>query len=138
MKRIAALVVFALATLGIVSSAKAQDQQIRVTIPFDFTFGRVLLPAGDYTINSPNQITVVIDNGKQNVAVLRSALADDDQTGVDKLVFQKYGDQYFLRQILCSTVHLNLQFPASKLEKKAQLQQATLERNDRVFIALNQ
>ena len=138
MKCIAALVVFALATLGVVNSAKAQNHEIRVTIPFDFTFGRVLLPAGDYTINSPNQITVVVDNGKQNAAVLRSAPADDDRTGVDKLVFQRYGNQYFLRQIRCSTVHLNLQFPASKPEKKAQLQQAAVKRNDRVFIALNQ
>jgi hypothetical protein len=137
MKRIAAFVVFALVSLGMVSSARAQDHQVRVAIPFDFTFGRVLLPAGTYTISWPSQVAVVLDNGKQSAAVLRSAPAEDDSSRADKVIFNKYGDQYFLREVLCSTVHMNAEFPASKMEKKAQHQKASLNDPDRVLIALN-
>lgn len=137
MKRIAAIVLFALASFGLVNHASAEDHEARVTIPFDFTFGRLLLPAGTYTITSPNQITVVLNNGKQSAAALRSAVAQEDHSGVDKLVFSKYGDQYFLRQILCSSSHLNLEFPASRAEKQAQLNRAGLSGKDRILLALN-
>ena len=137
MKRFAAIVLFGLASLGMVNRASAEDHEARVTIPFDFSFGRMLLPAGTYTITSPNQITVVLNNGKQSAAVLRSAVAEEDHSGVNKLVFNKYGDQYFLRVILCSTSHLNLAFPPSKAEKQAQLKRAGLDGNNRILLALN-
>jgi hypothetical protein len=137
MKRIAAMALFALVSLGMVSSARAQDHPVRVAIPFDFTFGRVLLPAGTYTISSPTQVAIVLDNGKQSVAVLRSAPAEDDSSRADKAIFNKYGDQHFLREILCSTAHMNVEFPASKMEKKAQIQKASLNNPDRVLLALN-
>jgi hypothetical protein len=137
MKRFAAIVLLGLATLGMVNRATAEDHQARVTIPFDFSFGRMLLPAGTYTITSPNQITVVLNNGIRSAAVLRSAVAEEDHSGIDKLVFHKFGDQYFLRVILCSTSHLNLEFPASKAEKQAQLNRAGLDKNDRILLALN-
>jgi hypothetical protein len=86
MKRFAAIVLFGLASLGMVNRASAEDHEARVTIPFDFSFGRMLLPAGTYTITSPNQITVVLNNGKQSAAVLRSAVAEEDHSGVNKLV----------------------------------------------------
>jgi hypothetical protein len=137
MKRFAAILLFGLASLGMVNRATAEDREARVTIPFDFTFGRMLLPAGTYTITSPNQISVVLNNGKQSAAALRSSVAEEDHSGADRLVFSKYGDRYFLRVILCSTSHLNLEFPASKAEKQAQLNRAGFDRNDRILLALN-
>lgn len=137
MKRIIAMAIFGLAILGISNRATAEDREIRVTIPFDFTFGRALLPAGTYIITSPTQIAVVLDNRKQSVAVLRSTPGEDDHSGIDKLVFNKYGDQYFLHVVLCTTIHLSSEFPVSKAEKKAQLHRASLDRGDRVLLALH-
>ena len=47
--------------------------------------------------------------------------ADDVKRG--KLVFTKYGDQYFLHEILCSACGMNVALPSSKHEKLARARQ---------------
>jgi hypothetical protein len=142
MKRIIAIALFALASLVTVGNASAQSQ-IRATIPFDFTAGRAVLPAGTYTISSGNRIAVVIQNGTQHATVLRSTIADEDPSMKNRLVFNKYGDQYFLREILCPSSHLNLELPATKMEENARTHRASLDQDKQnedkqVLVALNQ
>jgi|SRR5580704_11093746 hypothetical protein len=138
MKRIIAIALFALAGLVMAGTASAQSYEVRANIPFDFTAGRVFLPAGTYTITSDDRITVVIQNGTQHATILRSAVADEDRSRNNRLVFNKYGDQYFLREILCPSIHLNLELHASKMEDKARLQRAHVNEDKQVFVALNQ
>lgn len=140
MKRITAIA-FALAALVTAGSAMAQEHAVKATVPFDFTVGNAHVPAGTYTIwsagSSGNLIEVRNDNGKATIFGTAYAAGKSSQTG--KLVFDKYGDRYFLHDILCSTVSMNLELPVSKAEKSAQSQQASLqsENKDQVFIALN-
>lgn len=143
MKRIIAIALFVLATLVTGGNASAQGHQVRATIPFDFTAGRAVLPAGTYTISSDNHVTVLLENYSHRATALSSTIADEDPARSNRMVFNKYGDQYFLREILCSSIHLNLEFPATKMEENARTHRASLDQDkpnqdNQVLIALNQ
>jgi hypothetical protein len=143
MKRITAIAIFALASLVTAGSAVAQEHAVKATVPFDFAVGNSHLPAGTYTISSADSrsstgLAIRSDSGK--ITVLTTAFADGKQSKTGKLVFDKYGDQYYMREILCSNADMNLELPVSKAEKRAQQQQASLQNSnkDQVFVALNE
>src|SRR6516225_10570553 len=94
--RIATLGLLALALLISVPSIFAQEL-VRAKVPFDFKVGNTAMPAGSYTISSVSQSAISISNRQEHagvLAVVRSEYANKDQS--PKLVFHKYGDQYFL------------------------------------------
>jgi len=142
MKRIAAIALFVAATLLTTGNAVAQDHRVKATIPFNFAVNDSWLPAGTYTIdsdaNSPNLLK--IRDRANSVHILAMGLPDTrDSEKVGKLVFHRYGNQYFLSEIRCGSASMNVHFPATKLEKKArtQTQEAALRVDDEVLIALN-
>jgi hypothetical protein len=56
----------------------------------------------------------------------------DPSTGVGKLIFTKYGNQYFLHEVLCSDVSMNVEIPKSRLETQARIQEAQLPHSETV------
>ena len=143
MKRISAIAICALASLVTAGSAVAQGHAVKANVPFDFAVGNSHLPAGTYTITSADSRSstgVMIRSESGKIAVLAMANADGKQSKTGKLVFDKYGDQYFMREILCSNVDMNVELPVSKAEKRAQQQLAKLQNGnkDQVFVALNE
>jgi len=140
MKRITAIAFFALATL-VAGTAMAQEHAVKANVPFDFTVGNAHVPAGTYTITStgaPSMVELRSDSGK--VHIFGSAYNSGKQSDRGKLVFDKYGDRYFLREILCARVDMNLELPVSKSEKAIQRQEASLPSNsgNQTFVALNE
>jgi hypothetical protein len=142
MKRIAAIALFVAATLLTASRAVAQDHRVIATVPFNFTVSDSWLPAGTYTIGfnstAPN-ILSILDRAKSiNISALGMTYPRDSEE-IAKLVFRKYGNQYFLSEIRFGSALRNIQFPATKLEMKArtQSQVAGLRVNDYVLVALN-
>jgi hypothetical protein len=141
MNRITASAFFALATLVAAGSAVAQEHAVKATVPFDFTVGSAHVPAGTYTISSASarsSNTIILRNDTGKVTVLAVAYADGTQSQTSKLVFNKWGDRYFLHEILCANVDMNMELPVSKAEKSAARQQASLPHDSQVFIALNE
>jgi hypothetical protein len=121
-----------------VGSISAQEQAVKANVPFDFTVGDKLLPAGHYTISLANANVIKIQNSEQRVTILTMATADGNESNTGKLVFNKYGDQYFLREILCSQAAMNMAVPASKQEKRVRTQQASLSTpGQQIYLALN-
>jgi hypothetical protein len=60
----------------------------------------------------------------------------NESTSGGKLVFQKYGDRYFLNQVLSPTrTSLNVTIPPSKLEKRVQHQEASMKQAQQIQIA---
>jgi hypothetical protein len=59
-------------------------------------------------------------------------------TNENKLMFHKYGNQYFLSDIRSGGASMNVHLPTSKAEKRAksQVEEARLYVNDPVLIAL--
>jgi hypothetical protein len=136
MKRIASIALFALVSIVTVGFASAQQRAVKADVPFDFTVGNKLVPAGTYTISAISDNVIEIQNRDAHVAMLSRTNPDEKQSKSGKLVFTKYGDQYFLSEILCASADMNMAVPASKSEKRAHDQQASLQNASQVFIAL--
>jgi len=141
MKRITSITsiaLFALVSFVTVGSISAQDRAVKATVPFDFTVGNTLLPAGSYTIAAEDTGVIKIRNTDGRIVLLSTTTPDGKEAKTDELVFNKYGDQYFLREILCASADMNMAVPASKQEKRAREQEASLNTpGQQVYLALN-
>ena len=76
--------------------------KVRVDIPFGFSAGKTTLQAGVYTIKrmSGNVVTLRSEDGKSKVTLNAPVnLNSIDPNAVERLVFSKQGEQYFLSQI---------------------------------------
>lgn len=141
MKNIAAIALIIAATFIAAGPAPAQDHLVKATVPFDFTVGDRTLPAGTYTISSDtnSQGYVAIRNQDRKMAILTLCLPNQTNSGKDNtLLFHKYGNQYFLRDLRSEGALMNINFSVTKAEKraKAQVEEARLSVNDPVLIAL--
>lgn len=96
---IALVACVALVTLA-ATPAHAQSL-IRVDVPFSFSASSELLPAGEYTINRigfHSALTLYSDQrGVEMILPLTVESRSDFE--VPKLVFHRYGDEYFLAEI---------------------------------------
>jgi len=136
MKRIMAIALVAFASLFSAGSALAQYRAVQSTVPFDFTVGDKLLPSGTYTITSESYGLILLQNSDRRVAIFSTALADNRELkGGGKLVFTKYGDQYFLREVLCPEASMNLSLPHSRQEKRVRTQEAMVHNDEQVLVA---
>jgi hypothetical protein len=84
------------------ASANAQDPQLTAYIPFAFNVGTSTLPAGDYALEpqGDGQYYWLIRNDQGKPAVF--GLVTTEGTNEDwsaKLLFNRYGNTYFLSQI---------------------------------------
>ena len=125
MKRITAVALFVVASLFGVGHAFAQEEYpVRATLPFNFTVGDKVLPAGTYTILQVRDDLIEVRNQDGSVAVLSTAYPHSDlypQNAV--LVFNRYGDQYFLSDVVGGASAVNVNLPASKFEQRARHQE---------------
>lgn len=74
----------------------------RVDVPFAFVVGGVHLPAGHYRVYHPGDPYLVVierDDGRARATVYVHPSATSSDESSTKLVFNKYGDQYFLSQV---------------------------------------
>ena len=136
MKRITSTALFTLAALVTAGGAMAQGRAVRATVPFDFTVGDKLLPAGNYEITSPQTGVIEVQNHDKHVTMLTTARYNSQESQTGKLVFDKYGDQYFLRDVLCEQAAINVNLPRSKAERRARTQQAALHNASQEFVAV--
>ncbi len=136
MKRIITIAIFAFTGILSVGSALAQGDAVWVKVPFAFTAGDRLLPAGTYMITPLSADVIHIQARDQNISVLTTDLQDDQQSkNGDELIFARYGDRYFLREILCNSAAMTVSLPATKSEKRARTQEALVQHPDLVLLA---
>ena len=97
-----------LAVILAVVSAEAQTiTQYKANIPFDFTIGKKIYNAGDYIINvkSLNQhaaAVLSVKNAKTRDLREMIVSTNGSRSLVDKtvLIFERYGDQYVMTQMV--------------------------------------
>ena len=136
MKRITALALLAIANFAMVGTSLAQSNGVQAKVPFDFTVAGKVLPAGTYTIKPRSPNLILISNHDQPVAAFSLVNQNGEKSPNDgKLVFHKYGGQYFLSEILCDSASMNVKIPTSKREKTAQLEQARLSTSSDTLVA---
>jgi hypothetical protein len=96
--------------------------RMRAEIPFDFSVGNKKLPKGEYTIETVNDAGGVllirhVKKGKAvNFTVVRGKELEKPKM---KLVFHRYGEQYFLARIWDDSTNTILKLDKSKAEKRA-------------------
>ena len=126
LKKVSLLGAILLAT--VVTSAQAQSPSNRITarIPFDFSIGDRKLPAGKYSVGRVRQnyddAVLSVDDEAGHLKVLRTSIPVRilDLNDHAKLVFHRYGDQYFLYQVWAPGTTTGRQFPKSRAERDAQ------------------
>lgn len=105
-----------------IASVQAQTpSRVEVNIPFDFSAGKATLKAGSYSIKkvSANVLAVRSVDGKTTTLVNAPlTIGSRDSKAGERLVFNQYGDQYFLSQVWLS-VDTGRQLFTSGAETKA-------------------
>jgi hypothetical protein len=136
MKRMTALA-FVAATLISMNAARAHAQAgtVDAKVPFDFVVQNQTLPAGTYRISYATQNGILIRSldGRFHALTVASG-ADGLPQGENKLIFNQYGNRYFLHEVLCSDMDMNLTVPRSKLEKRVRIEEAQLARTQTVAV----
>jgi hypothetical protein len=104
------LILIAIAALstGLATKALGQTGTVRANVKFDFQIGERIYPAGEYRIESISRqsdnilpIRSVVDANKNQLIIAGHSNAGKRQT--PKLVFQRYGENYFLTKIFLDT-----------------------------------
>jgi hypothetical protein len=84
----------------------ANEARIKAVIPFDFSVEKQVLPAGTYVVTQVRDGLYQIQREDRHGAMASmqtTALGGPTSTNNDtKLIFNKYGDQYFLSQFWAS------------------------------------
>ncbi len=132
MKRTTVLA-FLTAALISMGSACAYAQAPAFKVPFAFTVDNQVLPAGTYQVSYNTAKTAILIRSQDDRFHALTAIHPADQSTSDSVVvFTKYGNQYFLHEVLCGPVSMHVALPASKPEKRARIQEAQLPHSETV------
>ena len=112
--------VASLVGLAGVSAASAQNPSMTATVPFEFTIGKTSIPRDVYDVSRPA--------GRADVLLFRSArraffivghgTESTDRNETPRLVFRRYGEQYFLREVRFLD-SLGVNVPETREERQA-------------------
>ncbi len=114
-----------LSVLGLLTSVAAHAQSgsdFTVTIPFDFSVGGKTLIAGQYHIgrstrSSADGLLLRDTNGRGGVFSMTVGIHSEDVQQQSKVVFRRYGNQYFLAEVWISGNSAGRGLPASRKER---------------------
>jgi len=137
MKRISAITLFAIATLAATTGLLAQQPVVKANIPFNFTAGEKWMPAGEYTISSlADHVALIQSADRRYSEMVISRQGFQEPAATPQLVFDKYGEYYFLHRVLSgANTPLNLDIALGKSEKKVRTREARLEAYKQILVA---
>lgn len=125
------LLTLAIAGSAIAGSATAAAR-LRANIPFDFIVGKDKLPAGQYTVDGTVvQGCLLISAKDRSKSVFTSVFGGQSsrKPSQAKLVFHRYGNQYFLSQVWDEGGTVAMQLSESRAERELAKQTKHLARN---------
>ena len=137
MKWIPTLALLALAVLVALPGAMAQGVALKADIPFAFTVGDQPLPAGEYTISSPLSGVLRVSNDQtHDAATITTSHGNHDAGTNSKLLFNRYGNRYFLHRVFCpATSAMNVDIAVWSREKKAKTLEGKLNQSEQILVA---
>jgi len=106
-------------------NAQAQTsapQKIRANVPFSFNVGDKTLPAGDYTVAvvnpaSDRKVLQIRSADGHASAIIQTTITRADHAVETKLVFRRYGQQYFFAQAQMAGEPTSLAASRSRAER---------------------
>lgn len=105
---------------AIAASSSLFSFRIKADIPFDFQVGKKKMPKGDYiieSVGSSNTILIRKEKGGKAVNVMTIVDKHTDKHK-SRLMFRRYGEQYFLARIWDGSSETVLKIEKSSAEKK--------------------
>jgi hypothetical protein len=123
-------------TVALLISVPLSAQTIaKVNVPFNFTVGHTPMSAGTYEISSPGHGAIVIRDTKAAASVMSIVNTEPSRNNDSgtKLLFNRYGDKYFLSQVSRGFGGGVMQLPTSKLEKEVRIASSSV--SQRVVVA---
>lgn len=94
---------------------------MHVTVPFDFTVGSKSFAAGVYTVHNgvaPSVVAIKSADGRSSIMTLTNGVQARQAPGKGKLIFNRYGESYFLSQIWAAGNEVGRQLPRTSAEKE--------------------
>jgi len=116
------VLMIALALCASAKSASAQSyKRITAKISFNFTVGDKTLPAGAYPLRQPDVNAPYLLSSEDRQAIANgftNAIQANKAAAQTKLAFHKYGDRYFLSEILFEGEDTGRKFLKSHAERE--------------------
>ena len=127
---------FVLAIAGIQAQ---RPTGVEVNLPFDFTAGKATLKAGRYNIRklSGEVFSIRTEDGKQTIVTAPLTVGSRDSKGGARLVFNRYGNDYFLTQVWLTQEIGQQLFPTKSESKARDIEFAKGVKAERVEVSLN-
>ncbi|HTF64343.1 MAG TPA: hypothetical protein VK638_16795 [Edaphobacter sp.] len=119
------LLACALGAVAMVSTSHgfAQGKEMRVNVPFAFHSGSQSMPAGVYKVIIESQHLILLrGDSKSGFVSTNPEIGKPAAKG--KLVFQRYGNQYFLREVWTSQSDTGQKCVKTKLEREVEIAQS--------------
>ena len=124
-------------------TAQAQStNQMKADIPFRFTIGNQTLPAGEYTVRYVNQdsgktaLLFRSMDGKTSRIVNMNTTQRGEGEAKASIVFNQYGDSYFLSEVWTGGDQYGLSLPKSRMERQLKDGDLSQVEAKRVTVAL--
>ena len=129
------MIPIAIALLALLATGNLLAQICEATVPFDFIASTSALPSGTYRINPVSAHIVVLHSTDLQNSVLAMTLPGYVKPGEPSvLIFSRYGDQYFLREIHAPWASNTSVLPVSSMERRAREEQATVRTWEQIQI----
>lgn len=121
------IVTLALATAVVSANAQSTANKVVASVPFEFSIGYKVLPAGEYSVQSivtaGDGLLIQSTDGKLMALRLSEATQRIKNKSQAHLVFHRYGERYFLAEVWNGTDNTGRQLIKSQEERELESQQ---------------
>jgi hypothetical protein len=134
----------ALALMSVTAFAQLPGAPIRANIPFDFSVRGRTLPAGEYEISritdEPGGLEIANIDHRSEHALMETEPVQGSIPRRGKIIFHRYGDDYFLYEVWTPGMETGREIEPSKRERALERQMAmaaSTAQPETVAIAIN-
>jgi hypothetical protein len=126
---------YGLAAVGLAAVCLYAESPITAQIPFPFRVGDSILPAGSYTANIASGAVLVLRSvdGKSTAMAISNGVHPSGGRTQPMLIFNRYGDEYFLFQVWPEPGESGRQLLQSRHEAELA---AAVKRNAQAVVAI--
>lgn len=100
----------------------AQTHKLKADIPFEFTAGGKVMPAGEYDVVLRADLSGVTQlyatDAHESAIVLGHGIGGAKEQEESRLTFNKYGNQYFLAEVWTQGMSTGFGFQKSRAERE--------------------
>lgn len=120
------LVVMTMIAVGASASAQSLHYKMTANIPFEFTVANKKLPAGEYSVTRAQEnsgdlvLQISSKDGSESISRLTIPVSTLEPKDDGRLMFHRYGDQYFLFEIWPAGGSTGRELPKSRAERDAE------------------